>query len=90
MNKGEFVNKVADNLSMSHGDVNKVLNEMINVITESLQAKEKVNITGFGSFEVKHKNARNGRNPSTGETIKIAAKDVPAFKPGSQLRESLK
>lgn len=89
MNKGQFIEAIAEEANVAKKDAAKVFEAMQTVIVNSLKANEKVAITGFGSFEVKHKNARTCRNPQTGENITVPAKDVPAFKPGSALKEAL-
>jgi integration host factor subunit beta len=69
--------------------VEAVVDSVLTTITETLQANDRVDIRGFGSFVVKEKKARQGRNPRTGETIAIAAKRDAAFKPGKELTEKI-
>ncbi|OIJ44856.1 HU family DNA-binding protein [Rice orange leaf phytoplasma] len=83
MNKLEFLRKLAEKNGVSQKEADKFLNNFIEVISQSLQEfkeDEKVTLTGFGTFEVKHRSAREGKNPRTGKTIDIPAKKVPTFK----------
>lgn len=90
MNKGEFYNAVASkNENLSKKDVSAVIDSTVDTIKEALGHGEKVSLVGFGTFEVKHRNARKARNPKTGESISVPAKDVPVFKAGKELKESL-
>ncbi|MGL9687766.1 MAG: HU family DNA-binding protein [Candidatus Phytoplasma sp. TWB_XP] len=83
MNKLEFLRKLAEKNGVSQKEADKFLNNFIEVISQSLQEfkeAEKVTLTGFGTFEVKYRSAREGKNPRTGKTIDIPAKKVPTFK----------
>jgi len=85
MNRTELINKVAEKAGMKKGQVGTVINSMIESIKETLQKGEKVTIVGFGTFAVANRAAREGRNPKTGETIRIPEKKVVRFRPGKDL-----
>ena len=87
MNKAELVAAVAEKTSLSKKDSEKAVNAMLETITATLEAGEKVQLVGFGSFESKKRDARIGRNPRTKEEIKIPASRVPAFKAGKALKD---
>ena len=89
MNKAELINAVAASADVSKKDTEAVITAMLDTITEALKEGDKVQLVGFGSFEVKKRAARIGRNPKTKETIKIAASKVPAFKPGKALKDAV-
>lgn len=89
MNKSELVAKLAEKTELSKKDAEKALNAFVDVVTEELAAGGKVQIVGFGSFDVKERPARTGRNPQTGKKIKIAASKAPAFKAGKALKDSV-
>lgn len=89
MNKSELTAALAANAGLSKKDAEKALNAFVDVVTESLTKGEKVQIVGFGSFEVKERPARTARNPRTGEEIKIEASKAPAFKPGKALKDTV-
>lgn len=89
MNKTEFIAKVAEEAEVNNSVANEIINAALNVIIDSLANDEDVTITGFGTFEAKHKPERKGRNPQTGESITIAAKTVPHFKPGKSFKDAL-
>lgn len=89
MNKGEFVEALADRMDVSRAQADRALSAVLEVITERLQAGEKVSFTGFGSFEVSKRAARTGRNPQTGAAIEIAASSVPKFTAGASLRSAV-
>ncbi|HRP75125.1 MAG TPA: HU family DNA-binding protein [Rhodocyclaceae bacterium] len=86
MNKGEFVEALADRLDVSRAQADRSLSAVLEIISERMAAGEKVSFTGFGSFEVSQRAARTGRNPQTGATIKIAAARVPKFSAGASLK----
>ncbi len=90
VNKGHLVDKVAETTGLSKRDVKSVVDGVFDHITEHLTRGDKVQITGFGAFEVRERSARQGVNPSTGEKIDIAASKAPAFKAGKSLKESVK
>lgn len=89
MNKTELINKVAEATEMSKKDATKSVEAVLEAITGALRSGEKVQLIGFGNFEVRERAARKGRNPQTGEEIQIPASKVPAFKPGKQLKEEV-
>lgn len=89
MNKTELVAAVAEKTGMSKKDSEKAVNAAFDSITEALVAGEKVQLVGFGAFEVKERNARVGRNPKTKETIEIPASVVPVFKAGKALKDAV-
>ncbi|WP_416149704.1 HU family DNA-binding protein [Salipaludibacillus sp. HK11] len=90
MNKTELINAVAEKTELSKKDATSAVDSVFEVITGSLQNGEKVQLIGFGNFEVRERAARKGRNPQTGEEIEIAASNVPAFKPGKALKDAVK
>ena len=89
MNKTELISTVAEAAGMSKKDTEQVLNTFFDTVQNTLKQNDKVQIPGFGTFEVRERAARQGRNPLTGETIKIAAAKVPAFKPGKALKDAI-
>lgn len=89
MNKTELIAAVAEAAGMSKKDTEQVLNTFFDTVQNTLKQDDKVQIPGFGSFEVRERAARQGRNPLTGETIEIAAAKVPAFKPGKALKDAI-
>ena len=89
MNKAELINAVAEKAALSKKDSEAAVNAALEAITAALADGEKVQLVGFGSFEVKKREERVGRNPKTNEEIKIPASKVPAFKAGKALKEAL-
>ena len=89
MNKTELINAVAAKAEITKADAHKVVDAVFDAINEGLAAEGKVILPGFGSFEVRNRTARVGRNPRTGEQIKIDAAHVPAFKPGKGLKDTV-
>lgn len=90
MTKQELINQVSREAELTKKDSKNAVDAVFKSITESLEKGEKVNFVGFGSFEVRDRVARTGRNPQTGEEIEIPARKIPAFKPGKLLREAVK
>jgi len=90
MNKQDLISLVAEKADLSKKDSEAAVAAVIDGITDTLAKGGKVQLVGFGTFEVRHRQAREGRNPSTGETIKIAAQNVPAFKAGKALKDQVK
>ncbi len=90
MNKAELVDMVVKKTDLSKKDSEKAVKAVFDSITESLTKGKKVQLVGFGNFEVRNRKEREGRNPATGEKIKIKALKVPAFKPGKALKEKVK
>lgn len=89
MNKTELIDDVAARAGITKKDAAQVVDALFDVITEALGRKEKVQIVGFGTFEVRRRAARSGRNPQTGAAIDIAARDLPVFKAGKVLKEAV-
>ena len=87
MNKVTLVAKIAEKSGLSKKQAELALGAFIDSVTEALKAGDKVQLMGFGTFEVKERAARTGRNPSTGETIEIPASKTPSFKAGKGLRD---
>ncbi|WGM03593.1 HU family DNA-binding protein [Arsenophonus nasoniae] len=90
MNKTEVINQIAEKAGLTKKDSEKALNALIETVTEALKAGDEVQLVGFGSFQVKQRAAREGRNPQTGKVIQIAAANVPSFKAGKTLKEAVK
>ncbi len=90
VNKSQLIEAVAEKADMSKKDVATVLETTLDTITEELRKKNKVTLTGFGTFKTNDRAARQGRNPQTGETIQIAAATVPKFTAGKGLKEAVK
>lgn len=89
MNKTELIAAAAESAGLTKKDTERVLNAAIDAITAALMKGEKVQLSGFGSFETKTREARVGRNPHTKEAIEIPATRVPAFKASKALRDSI-
>ena len=87
MNKTELVAAIAENAGLSKKDSEKALAAFVSVVTDELKKGEKIQLVGFGTFEVAERPAREGRNPRTGETMKIAASKAPKFKAGKALKD---
>jgi len=90
MNKANLIDCIHDQANITKVQAKQALDAILDNITSELKRGGKVSIIGFGVFEVRHRDARTGRNPQTGETIKIAASKSPAFKPGKILKHELK
>ena len=90
MNKAELVEEVCGEVSLSKRETQKVIDAIIGTIEGTLAAREKVTLVGFGTFGVRQRMARTGRNPQTGATIQIPAKKVPKFVPGKSLKNKVK
>lgn len=89
MNKGELIEAIAKEAGLTKADADRALNAALNAITKSLKKGNRVSIPGFGSFSVSKRKARTGRNPQTGETIKIKARKVAKFKAGTKLSDAV-
>ncbi len=87
MNKTELVAAIADEAGLSKKDAEKALKAFTDVVTEELKKGEKVQLVGFGTFEISERAAREGRNPQTGAAMKIAASKAPKFKAGKALKD---
>jgi len=90
LNKGDLVGKIAKDSETTKGQAEAAFNSLISGITASLKKGQKVTIVGFGTFSVSKRKARTGRNPQTGAPIKIAARKVPKFSAGSDLKKAVK
>ena len=88
-NKAELVKAMSDETNLTQKDVEKVLNSFVNVVSDALANKDKVQLVGFGTFETRERAERTGRNPQTGAEMKIPASVVPAFKAGKALKENV-
>ena len=89
MNKTQLIEAIADKSGLKKKEAEAALNAMTAAIAEALKAGEKVQLVGFGTYEVKERAARSGRNPKTGETIEIAASKHPAFTAGKALNDAI-
>ena len=89
MNKTELVAAMVGETNLAKKDVEAVLNSFINVVTKELKGGDKIQLIGFGTFEVSERAARTGRNPMTQETIEIPASKAPRFKPGKALKDAV-
>ena len=89
MNKSELIDHIAESADITKAAAGRALDASIEAITSSLQNGESVSLVGFGTFLVRERAARQGRNPQTGATIQIAAAKVPAFKAGKALKDAL-
>ena len=90
MTKADLINSIAEKAECTKKDADKALTAVLGAITDALESGDKVAISGFGTFEVRDRAARKGRNPQTGEEIEIKASKTPAFKPGKQLKDAVK
>ena len=89
MNKTELVEKVAESAGLTKTQAEAAINAFVETITAGLKAGDKITLKGFGTFEVRQREAREGRNPRTGETMTIAASKAPAFKSSSALKNAV-
>lgn len=87
MTKAELVGRVADKIHLTKKQTEAIVNILFMCITDALKKGDKVELRGFGSFRTRSRNAREGRNPKTGDTVQIPSKKVPFFKAGKELRE---
>ncbi len=85
MNKAELIAQIAEDAGITKTQANSALDSFVDVVTKTLKKGDKVTLVGFGTFSVSKRAARNGRNPQTGEAIKIKARKVARFKPGKEL-----
>ena len=90
MNKGELIDSVAMRAGLSRADATKAVDAFVDSVTATLAAGGQVSLVGFGTFRVKARAARAGRNPRTGENIQIKASNVPGFKSGNDLKDDVK
>lgn len=89
MNKNDLIDAIAEEADLSKASAGRALDAAINAITGALKNQDTVSLVGFGTFSVKHRAAREGRNPRSGETIQIAASNAPAFKAGKALKDAV-
>lgn len=89
MNKAQLVQRVAEQTGITKREAGRVVDAVFESIRSSLKAGRKVSLVGFGSFEVRQRRARQGRNPQTGQSLKIGARRVPVFKAGRPLRDAV-
>lgn len=90
MNKSELIAAVADASDVSKADAGRVVDSLVTVVGKALKKNDKVSVVGFGTFSVRKRAARQGRNPKTGEPLKIKASKTPAFKAGKAFKEAIK
>ena len=89
MTKAELIEEITSKTEMARRDVSDIVDHVLEAVKSALAKGEKVQLIPFGSFEVRKRKAREGRNPKTGEKLMIAARSVPAFHPGKDLREAV-
>lgn len=89
MNKSELIDAIATNADLPKASAGRALDAMLDAVTSTMQKGESVSLVGFGTFTVKERAARTGRNPQTGAEIQIAAAKVPSFKPGKGLKDAV-
>jgi DNA-binding protein HU-beta len=89
MNKSDLVDAIAESASLSKAYAGRALDAFVDTVTSALKSGQSVSLVGFGTFQVRDRAARTGRNPRTGETIQIAASKNPAFKAGKALKDAV-
>lgn len=89
MNKSEFISAISETSGLSKAEAGKALDATLEVITDTLKKKEPITLVGFGTFLSRHREARVGRNPKTGEAIQIKASNMPSFKAGKGLKDAI-
>jgi len=89
MNKADLIESIANTADLSKASAGRALDATIEGITKALQSGDTITLVGFGTFSVRHRKARMGRNPRTGEEIQIKASKVPGFKPGKALKDAI-
>lgn len=89
MNKSELIDSIAATADLSKADASKALDAFIDTVSKALKGGDQVTIVGFGTYLVRKRDARAGRNPRTGETIQIPASNVPSFKAGKALKDTV-
>lgn len=87
MNKSQLVDKISEGADLSKAAAGRALDSFIEAVGEALQSGDQVSLVGFGTFLLRERASRSGRNPQTGETIEIAAAKIPAFKAGKALKD---
>ena len=90
MNKSELIDAVADRADLSKAAAGRAVDALVAAVTEALQQGEQISLVGFGTFAVRERAARSGRNPQTGESITISASRTPVFKAGKALKDAVK
>ncbi len=89
MNKSELVAAVAEKAGITQKETTKIINAFTEVVSEAIKERNEIRLVGFGTFKVRSRAARAGRNPKTGEQVEILAKEVPVFVPGKKLKQTL-
>lgn len=89
MNKGDFVAAIAESADMTKADAERAVEAVFSVVKQALKSGDSISLVGFGTFSVRKRAARTGRNPRTGDTITIKASKVPAFKAGKALKDAI-
>ena len=89
MNKSELIDAVAEEADISKAAAGRAVDAMVNAVTNALKEGDQITLVGFGTFMVKERASRSGRNPRTGETIQIAASSMPVFKAGKALKDAV-
>ena len=89
ISKKQLVDQIAAKTDATKTDINTILDAYIDVVKSNIAEGNKVQLVGFGAFELRHRAARKGRNPQTGKEIEIAASNVPAFKPGKSFKDEV-
>ena len=89
MNKTELIAAVAEKTDLSKKDADAAVSAVLGAITDALKAGDKIQLVGFGTFEIRNRAAKQGRNPRTGETMTVPASKVPAFKAGKALKDAV-
>jgi DNA-binding protein HU-beta len=89
MNKADFISSIADSAELSKADAGRAVDAMVETITKALKKGDTVTLVGFGTFAIRKRAARTGRNPRTGQAIKIKASKNPAFKAGKALKDAV-
>ena len=89
MNKAELIEAMAESADISKAAAGRALDGMVDAVTNAMKAGDTLSLVGFGTFSVKERAAREGRNPQTGETIKIKASRIPSFKAGKALKDAI-
>jgi len=89
MNKSEFIDAVAAAAGLTKADAGKAIDGVVSTVTDVLKKGDSITLVGFGTFETRHRKARVGRNPRTGEALQIAASNIPSFKAGKALKDAV-
>ncbi|HSW11921.1 MAG TPA: HU family DNA-binding protein [Solimonas sp.] len=90
MNKTDLINAIADKADLSKADAGRALDALFEVVGKALKKRDKVSLVGFGTFMIRERSARTGRNPKTGAPLKIKASKTPSFKAGKALKDAVK